>query len=165
MGTMCWTASRKTDYVGCTRADQCWTTVILCNKLIQTNPSLTYKGKGRNPRKKTWKPFLSYKVGQLASLTDCAMKTWTFSVRFSPFSSVWRWAEMGNVLTMKRTEKRGYWKFEKEIYCQTNTKKNANTNTKTKTNIKAKTKFVGSDKEMYYQRRSSYCSVSFPDNR
>ena len=66
---------------------------------------------------------------------------------------------------MKRTEKRGYWKFEKEIYCQTNTKKNANTNRKTKTNIKAKTKFVGSDKEMYYQRRSSYCSVSFPDNR
>lgn len=67
---------------------------------------------------------------------------------------------------MKRIEKRSCWKFEREMYCQTR-KKTTKTNTKTKTNTnaKAKAKFVGSEKEMYYQRRSSYCSVSFPDQR
>ena len=70
---------------------------------------------------------------------------------------------MGNVLTKKRSKKSCCrWMFvgsEKEMYCDTNTK------TKTKAKGKTKTTFVGSEKEMYYQRRSSYCSVSFPDNR
>ena len=67
-------------------------------------------------------------------------------------------------MTMKRSKKRSCcrWKFvgsEKEMYCDTKTK------TKTKAKGKTKTTFVGSEKEMYYQRRSSYCSVSFPDDR
>ena len=77
---------------------------------------------------------------------------------------------------MKRSKKRSCcrWKFvgsEKETKTKTKTGKKTKTRTdkktktKTKTKTETKTKFVGSEKEMYYQRRSSYCSVSLPDDR